>query len=164
MIYHTRGEHANYYTIDTVWTDVLVSMYWFGLFFTGLINKKCNLLIIGLDNAGKSTLLSRISNGRLVQHLPTSKVCKYIICFYLFWTTNKHLRQVLCNPQWIGCVRNSKRTVLQNKSAIRKKDETRMSIYDMGGNLDCCRKKGYIIGGYTGKGGGSPFLNKVIDW
>ncbi|KAL4240230.1 GTP-binding protein SAR1a [Mactra antiquata] len=33
--------------------------------------KNAKLLIIGLDNAGKSTLLSRMSRGTLVQHAPT---------------------------------------------------------------------------------------------
>jgi hypothetical protein len=150
-------------------------------------------------------------NGRLVQHLPTSKVCKYIICFYLFWTTNKHLRQVLCNPQWIGCVRNSKRTV-QSMTLFKKGDPPPFPVYPpmiypfflqqsklppisymlilvssffLIADLFCntvllllrtqpihCglhktwRKCLFVVqkSGYTGKGGGSPFLNKVIDW
>jgi hypothetical protein len=86
-IYDTVGEHANHHSTDAVVTDVYVLMYRFGLFFTGLINKKCNLLMIGLDNAGKSTLLSRLSDGRLVQHPPTNKVCKLSICLCNFLFT-----------------------------------------------------------------------------
>ncbi|XP_071133957.1 small COPII coat GTPase SAR1B-like isoform X1 [Mytilus edulis] len=43
--------------------------------YFGFINKKYNLLILGLHNAGKSTLLSQLSqlkDGRLVQHTPTN--------------------------------------------------------------------------------------------
>ncbi|XP_045211181.2 GTP-binding protein SAR1b-like [Mercenaria mercenaria] len=35
--------------------------------------KDAKLLIIGLDNAGKSTLLTMMSTGRIVQHAPTPK-------------------------------------------------------------------------------------------
>ncbi|XP_071133961.1 small COPII coat GTPase SAR1-like [Mytilus edulis] len=53
-------------------------MFLFDWFITvlqyfGFMNKKCKLLIIGLDNAGKSTLLSKIKDGRLVQHPPTNQ-------------------------------------------------------------------------------------------
>ncbi|KAL5018509.1 hypothetical protein ScPMuIL_004231 [Solemya velum] len=34
--------------------------------------KRVQLLIIGLDNAGKSTLLDRIQSGRMIQHPPTN--------------------------------------------------------------------------------------------
>ncbi|XP_052089059.1 GTP-binding protein SAR1-like [Mytilus californianus] len=40
--------------------------------YFGFINTKCNLLILGLHDAGKSTLLSRLKDGRLVQHTPTN--------------------------------------------------------------------------------------------
>ena len=45
----------------------------------GFMNKKCKLLIIGLDNAGKSTLLSKIKEGCLVQHPPTNQPCKLFL-------------------------------------------------------------------------------------
>ncbi|VDH92402.1 GTP-binding protein SAR1 [Mytilus galloprovincialis] len=40
--------------------------------YFGFINRKCNLLILGLHDSGKSTLLSRLKYGRLVQHSPTN--------------------------------------------------------------------------------------------
>ncbi|CAC5402881.1 SAR1 [Mytilus coruscus] len=39
------------------------------------INTKCNLLILGLHEAGKSTLLSWLKDGSLVQHTPTNHPC-----------------------------------------------------------------------------------------
>ncbi|XP_063402133.1 uncharacterized protein LOC134686392 isoform X2 [Mytilus trossulus] len=39
--------------------------------YFGFINRKCNLLILGLHDSGKSTLLSRLKHDRLVQHSPT---------------------------------------------------------------------------------------------
>ena len=38
---------------------------------------KAKLLIIGLDNAGKSTLLDRVADGRMIQHEPTARCRKY---------------------------------------------------------------------------------------
>lgn len=64
---------------------------------TGFINKKYNLLILGLHNAGKSTLLSQMSqlkDGRLVQHTPTNYTypCKlYIYKQCSTFSVNKRL-------------------------------------------------------------------------
>lgn len=51
----------------------------FAFTIAGFINRKCNLLILGLHDSGKSTLLSRLKYGRLVQHSPTNYPCKLYI-------------------------------------------------------------------------------------
>lgn len=44
---------------------------WF-LKMAGLYTKKANLLIIGLDNAGKTTLLGMLANDKIACHEPTA--------------------------------------------------------------------------------------------
>ena len=39
---------------------------------TGMYTKKVNILVIGLDNAGKTTLLGMLSHGIIQCHEPTS--------------------------------------------------------------------------------------------
>lgn len=40
--------------------------------FSGLSSKKASLLIIGLDNAGKTTMLGMLANDKILCHIPTT--------------------------------------------------------------------------------------------
>lgn len=52
------------------WVKGLLSSFLSGL---GLLNKEANLIIIGLDNAGKSTLLHRLSKNAFGSFPPTER-------------------------------------------------------------------------------------------
>lgn len=68
----------------------------FAFTIAGFINRKCNLLILGLHDSGKSTLLSRLKYGRLVQHSPTNHPCKlYIYKQFTAFSINLY--------QWFWC-------------------------------------------------------------
>ncbi|XP_076077603.1 small COPII coat GTPase SAR1-like isoform X2 [Mytilus galloprovincialis] len=65
------------------------------------MNKKCKLLIIGLDNAGKSTLLSKIKDGRLVQYPPTNQP----------WSEELTMGKVTCQAYDLGGHASARRKV-----------------------------------------------------
>ena len=52
------------------WIKELLSSFLSGL---GLLNKEANLIIIGLDNAGKSTLLHKMAKNAFGSFAPTEK-------------------------------------------------------------------------------------------
>ncbi|KAL3876678.1 hypothetical protein ACJMK2_034482 [Sinanodonta woodiana] len=47
------------------WIKNILAYFGFG--------RQAKLLLIGLDNAGKSTLMDRLASGRIIQHPPTSQ-------------------------------------------------------------------------------------------
>jgi GTP-binding protein SAR1 len=46
---------------------------WSWLSETGLVGKKGRVVLLGLDNAGKTTLMHMLRDNLLVQHMPTQK-------------------------------------------------------------------------------------------
>lgn len=49
----------------------VVNWFWNALSYLGLYSKNARILFLGLDNAGKTTLLHMLRDDKLIQHEPT---------------------------------------------------------------------------------------------
>jgi GTP-binding protein SAR1 len=64
--------------INWVYSSITGSGLWF-LTMSGLYTKKANILVIGLDNAGKTTLVGMLINDKFQHHEPTSHPNKEVL-------------------------------------------------------------------------------------
>lgn len=53
----------------------LINWFWKGLNYIGLANKDATILFLGLDNAGKTTLLHMLRDNKIEVHEPTRHAC-----------------------------------------------------------------------------------------
>ena len=53
---------------------------WIYCWWIGLLSKNGKLVFLGLDNAGKTTLLHMLKSNRIAQHVPTLHPSNLVLC------------------------------------------------------------------------------------
>lgn len=51
----------------------LLNYFWSFLYKLGLLKKEATILLLGLDNAGKTTMLGKLKDGNIKRFIPTQR-------------------------------------------------------------------------------------------